>query len=446
MKHAIRYARSGDVHIAYKVLGHGPIDIVLVLGWISHLEAMAEDPAVAHFFDRLASFARVIVFDKRGTGLSDRVDPSALPTLEQRMDDVRAVMDAANSGKAALVGVSEGGPMCALFSATYPSRTRALVTYGSYARWLHANDHPWTPTLEDHERALQAYETGWGTSIGLRHMAPSVARDEACRERWGRFLRAAASPGAAMALLRMNIRIDVCPILPTIDVPTLVLHRTGDKLIDVRCGRYLAANIPGAKLVELPGDDHLPWYGDSDALADEIEEFLTGVRQVPHGNRALATVVFTDIVGSTEHAAALGDAKWRELLQRYHERARREVALFHGKEVDTAGDGFFATFDGPARGVRCACAIRDAVAPLGLEVRGGVHTGECEMAGGKVSGIAVHTGARVAAVARGGEVLVSSTVRDLVAGSGLRFVDRGLHTLKGIAGEWRLFGAEPGTD
>jgi class 3 adenylate cyclase len=339
--------------------------------------------------------------------------------------------------------VSEGGPMCALFSATYPSRTSALVMYGSYARWLHASDHPWAPTLEYHERALQAYETGWGTSIGLRHFAPSVARDEVFRERWGRFLRAAASPGAASALLRMNIQIDVCAVLPTIRVPTLVLHRAGDKLIDVRCGRYLASRIDGAKYVELPGDDHLFWIGDGDALVDEIEEFLTGVRHVPHSDRVLATVVFTDIVGSTERAAALGDAKWRELLQRYHECARHEVAMFHGKEIDTAGDGFFATFDGPARGVRCACAIRDAVASLGLEIRAGVHTGECEMAGGKVSGIAVHTGARVAAAAHGGEVLVSSTVRDLVAGSGLRFVDRGAHALKGIAGEWRLFAAEP---
>lgn len=443
MKHAIKYAKSGNVHIAYQVLGDGPLDLVVVPGWISHIEHLWDDPKYASFLRRLAAFSRLIVFDKRGTGLSDRVAPTELPTLEQRMDDVRAVMDAANSKKAALLGVSEGGPMCALFAATYPERTSALIMYGSYARWVREPDYPWAPTREDHERAFEAYEQGWGTAIGLRFFAPSVAKDEIFRERWAHFLRVAASPGAAISLYRMNIEIDVRHVLPTIRVPTLILHRSGDKLIDVGCGRYMAKSVVGAKYVELHGEDHLWWVGDSDAIVDEIEEFLTGMRHSPQTDRALATILFTDIVGSTELATALGDSRWNDLLQSYYALVRRNVTSFRGKEVDTAGDGFFATFDGPARAVRCACAIRDAVTHLGIEIRAGVHTGECEISGGKASGIAVHIGARVAAKAGGGEVLVSSTVRDLVAGSGLHFADHGTHALKGVGGEWRLFAAEP---
>ena len=444
MKHAIKYAKSGDVHIAYQVVGDGPLDIVFVRGWVSHLEHTWEHPSVASFFNRLTSFSRLILFDKRGTGLSDRVSLSELPTLEQRMDDLRAVMDAANSRKAALIGTSEGGPMCALFAATYPERTSALVMYGTYARWIRDPSYPWVPTREEHEKAMEAYEKGWGTTIGLRVMAPSVAQDESHREHWARYQRLAASPGAAIALYRMNIEIDIRNVLPTIRVPTLVLHRSGDRLINCANGRYVAESVPGSKYVELPGEDHLPWVGDSDAIVDEIEEFLTGVRHAPQSDRVLATALFIDIVASTERAAELGDSQWRDLLERYYALVRREVSRFRGKEVDTAGDGYFATFDGPARAVHCACAIRDAVGRLGIEIRAGLHTGECEISGPKVTGIAVHTGARVASKAAAGEVLTSSTVRDLVAGSGLRFADRGTHELKGVPGEWHLFCAEPG--
>jgi len=445
MKHPIKYAKSGDVHIAYQVIGDGPLDLVIVWGWISHLEEQWENPRIARFLHRLASFSRLILLDKRGTGLSDRVSIAELPTLEQRMEDVHAVMDAAGAKSAALLGISEGGPMCALFAATYPERTRALVLYGTYARWIYEPDYPWAPTREVHDKAFAAYEQSWGSTIGLRAMAPSLADDPDTREWWARNQRLAASPGAAIALYRMNIEIDIRHVVPAISVPTAVLHRAQDKLIKVECGRYLAERIAGAKYVELEGEDHLPWAGDADAVLDEIEEFLTGIRRGPEPDRVLATVFFIDIAGSTERAAALGDAKWRELLERYYRLVRRELGRFRGKEVDTAGDGFFATFDGPARAVRCACAIRDAVTSLGIEVRAGLHTGECEISGPKLTGIAVHIGARVASKAGTGEILASSTVRDLVAGAGLQFEDRGTHELKGVPGEWRLFAAEPRT-
>lgn len=446
MKHSTRYAKSGDIHIAYQVVGDGPIDLVVVRGWVSHVEHQWENPLIAGFLNRLASFSRLILFDKRGTGLSDRVSNTELPTLEQRMDDVRAVMDAAGSEKAALFGISEGAPMCALFAATYPERTTSLVMYGGYARWICEPDYPWAPTREQHETAFNAYERGWGTStVGMRFIAPSGEKDELQRELFVRDMRLSASPGAAVALYRMNIEIDVRHVLPAIRVPTLIVHRAGDKLIRVDNGRYVAKNIPGARYVELPGEDHLVWYGDGDSVLDEVEEFLTGVRHGPQADRVLATVLFSDIVGSTERAADLGDAKWRDSLERYRVLARREIGHFRGKEIDTAGDGFFATFDGPARAVRCACALRDGVRPLGFEVRAGLHTGECELAGEKVSGIAVHIGARVAGMAAAGEILVSSTVKDLVAGSGLCFADHGTHTLKGVPGEWRLYSAEPQT-
>lgn len=443
MKHPIRYVKSGDVHIAYQIVGEGPLDLVVVWGWISHLEEQWENPRIAGFLNHLASFSRLILLDKRGTGLSDRVSISELPTLEQRMEDVHAVMEATGAKSAALLGISEGGPMCALFAATYPEKTRALVLYGTYARWIQEPDYPCAPSREIHEKAFAAYEQSWGSTIGLRAMAPSLADDPSMREWWARYQRLAASPGAAIALYRMNIEIDIRPVVPAISVPTLVLHRAQDKLIAVGCGRYVAERIAGAKYVELEGEDHLPWAGDADAVIGEIEEFLTGVRHGPQPDRVLATVLFTDIASSTERAVALGDAKWRELLEKYHALARREVARFRGKEVDTAGDGFFAAFDGPARAVRCACALRDAVTPLGIAIRAGLHTGECETSGTKVTGIAVHIGARVAAHAGAGEILASSTVKDLVAGSGLRFADRGIRELKGIPGEWRLFAAEP---
>ncbi|MBI3029909.1 MAG: adenylate/guanylate cyclase domain-containing protein [Candidatus Rokubacteria bacterium] len=432
-----RYAKSGDLHIAYQVVGEGPLDLVFVPGFVSHLEFEWEGPLSARFFQRLASFSRLIRFDKRGTGLSDR--PPGVPTLEQRMDDVRAVMDAAGSQKAALFGASEGGPMSLLFSATYPERTSALVLYGSYARRAWASDHPFGITEADMERALEDLERNWGGSAGIETRAPSMAHDEHFGRWRANWMRLAASPGAAVAILRMNMEIDVRHILPVIRVPTLVAHRTGDRLTRVEQARYMAERIPGAKLVELPGIDHTPWVGDSDPLLDEVEEFLTGVRHVAEPDRVLATVLFTDIVGSTEQAARLGDRRWRELIESHHALVRKELARFRGREIDTAGDGFLATFDGPARAVRCASAIRDAVKDLGIEIRAGLHTGECEVMGDKLGGIAVHIGARIASLAKSGEVLVSSTVKDLVAGSGLEFEERGTHALKGIPGEWRLF-------
>lgn len=431
-----QYTKSGDVHIAYQVTGAGPLDLVFVPGFVSHLEYQWEYPESARFFERLASFSRLIRFDKRGTGLSDRV--GGIPSLEQRMDDVRAVMDAVGSDRAALFGISEGGPMSLLFAATYPARTAALVIYGSYARRAWAVDHTFGRTVEDMDRVLDTIEREWGGPVGMEIWAPSMIGDERLRHWWANYLRLAASPGAAMNTMRMNMEIDVRHVLPSVRVPTLIVHRTGDRLTFVEQGRYLAERIPGARLAELPGDDHMPFL-DSDQIIDEVEEFLTGTRQVAETDRVLATVLFTDIAGSTERAAALGDRRWRDVLAGYYGTARRELARFRGREVDTAGDGLFAAFDGPARAVRCAEAISAGVRSLGIEVRAGLHTGECEMIGDKVGGIAVHIGARVASLARPGEVLVSNTVKDLVAGSGLTFTERGVHALKGVPGEWPLF-------
>ncbi len=432
-----RYTRSGDVNIAYQVFGEGPLDLVYVMGWVTNLEAFWQEPSVARFFQRLASFSRLILFDKRGTGLSDRVPIKELPTLEQRMDDVRAVMDAAGSDRAALFGVSEGGPMSVLFAATYPERTSALVLYGSYAKRLRDPTYPWAPTREERDNWYDLLERGWGGVVDIGTMAPNA--DPHFREWWARYLRMSASPGAALALGRMNAEIDIREVLPSIRVPTLILHRTGDLDMDVGGARYIASRIAGAKYIELPGDDHLPFVGDQEAILDEIEEFLTGARQHAELDRVLATVLFTDMVGSTERSAALGDKRWRDLLEAHNRVMREELDRFRGREIDTAGDGFFATFDGPARAVRCACAMRNELARLGIDIRAGLHTGECELVADKVRGIAVHIGSRVASLARPGEVLVSSTVKDLVAGSGLEFEDRGVQTLRGVPGEWRLF-------
>jgi pimeloyl-ACP methyl ester carboxylesterase len=440
MRPVTRYAKSGDVHIAYQVTGEGPLDLVWVPGFVSHLEHHWEEPAMARFTERLASFSRLIRFDKRGTGLSDRV---AIPTLEQRMDDVRLVMDAVGSERAALFGISEGGPMSLLFAATYPDRTVALVIYGSYAKRSWSPDHPYGLRDSQWDALLDTMEREWGGPMGLDIWAPSAAKDERLKQWWATYLRLAASPGAAIQVMRMNREIDVRHVLPTIRVPTLILHRNGDRLTSIEQARVMAEHIVGARFVELPGDDHLFTVGDADAILDEIEEFLTGVRHGPEPDRVLATVLFTDIVGATERAASLGDRRWRDVLEQHHAVVRRELGRFRGREIDTAGDGFLATFDGPARGVRCARAVSDGVRALGLEVRAGLHTGEVELLGDKVSGLAVHIGARVAGAAGPGEVLVSSTVKDLVAGSGLRFQDRGLQPLKGVPGEWHLFALEP---
>jgi pimeloyl-ACP methyl ester carboxylesterase len=432
-----RYAKSDGVSIAYQVLGDGPIDLLVVPGWISNVDSAWEEPSIADFYHRLASFSRLILFDKRGTGLSDRVD---LPSLEVRMDDVRAVLDAVGSPRAALFGYSEGGPMCALFAATYPERTSAIVLDGSYARMMWAADYPFGRTPQEHAAFLVEIERDWGAGVGLERRAPSRAHDERFRQWWARFQRASASPKAAANLLRMNAEIDIRHVLPSIRVPTLVLHAVGDRALPLEAGRYLARHIPGAQLVELPSEDHLPYLTDADRILAEVEEFLTGMRHDhAESERVLATVLFTDIVGATERAGALGDRRWRQLLEQHHQLVRRELARFRGRELDTAGDGFFAAFDGPARAVRCACAVSSTVKALGLEVRAGAHTGECEVMGDKYGGIAVHIGARVAARAAPGEVLVSSTVKDLVAGSGLAFEDRGRHALKGVPGDWQLY-------
>ena len=431
-----RYAKSGDLNIAYQVVGDGPFDLVYVPGWVSNVELQWEKPKPARFLERLASFSRLILFDKRGTGMSDRVSNDRLPTLEQRMDDVRAVLDAVGSENAALLGHSEGGSMSVLFAATYPERSRALVLVGAFAKRLRTDDYPWAPSLEERLATIEEVERDWGAGLDITDYAPH--EDPALLEWYSTYLRRSASPGAAAALLRMNSQIDTRHILPTIRVPTLVLARTGDLDVTVDEGRWLASQIPDARFVELPGDEHLLWAGDQDGLLAEIEEFLTGTRSVADADRVLSTVLFTDIVGSTERARELGDRGWHDVLDEHHTRVRGVLEQYRGREVDTAGDGFFASFDGPARAIRAACAIREGVQALGIQVRAGLHTGECELMRDKIGGIAVHTGARVAAAAEPGEVLVSSTVKDLVAGSGIVFADRGERELKGV-GSWRLY-------
>jgi class 3 adenylate cyclase/dienelactone hydrolase len=430
-----RYAKSGDVSIAYQVFGSGPLDLVFVPGFVSNVDFWWEEPEWAVFFSRLSTFSRLILFDKRGTGLSDR--DVGIATLEERMDDVRAVMDAAASDRAALFGISEGGPMCLLFAATYPQRVRSLVLYGSFARARLSAEGEFKKELEIVERL-------WGTGeIGVARLTPSRRSDDAVRRVWARWERQSASPSAAVAVMRMIREVDARHLLPTIQVPTLVLHQTGDAMALVSGGRELAANIPGAKYIELTGGDHWPVYerGIADLMLGEIEEFLTGSRSEVEIDRVLATVMFTDIVDSTKRAAELGDRQWRALLNRHDTAVRAQIARFRGHEVKSLGDGFLATFDGPARAVRCAAAIAGSVQPLGLAVRSGLHTGEIELNHDDIGGIAVHTAARVVAMAGPGETLVSSTVRDLVAGSGLRFLDRGHHALRGLPEQVHLYTA-----
>jgi DNA-binding SARP family transcriptional activator/class 3 adenylate cyclase/predicted alpha/beta hydrolase len=438
-----QYAKASDgVHIAYQVIGDGPFDLVEVGGFVSHLEFAWEGVEYAHYLRRLAGFARVITFDKRGTGMSDPVPVHALPSLEQRMDDFRAVLDAVGSERAAVFGESDGGQMASLFAATYPERTRALVTYGAYARLRSAPDFPLGQSDDFLEAFAIGMEATWGEVPEGSVWAVNATRDPRFREWLARWVRNCSSPGAAATLLRMSYDIDVREVLPAIRVPTLVLHRVDDPLIPVEQGRYFAAHIPGAKYVELPGEDRLIFAGDVDRLADEIEEFLTGHRPQASPDRVLATVLYTDIVDSTRRASELGDQRWRELLDRHDELVRREFERFRGEEMTATGDGFLAAFDGPARAVHCALAGANVARNLGLELRVGVHTGECEQRGDNLSGIAVHTAARIAAFAQPGEVLVSRTVTDLVAGSGLEFTDHGEHELKGVPGQWRLFAAQ----
>jgi class 3 adenylate cyclase len=438
MSAPIRYARSGDVNIAYQITGEGPFDLVLIHGFFSHLEIDWELPASRSVNERLGSFARLIRFDKRGTGLSDR--NVGLPDLEARMDDIRAVMDAAGSASAALFGYSEGGPLSLLFAATYPERVRALALYGTYAKRRDPDaDYPWAPTWEERLRIAAELETSWGEDVDLSDMWPNA--DGAGAAWFHRRGRASLSPAGARDLILMNSQADVRHVLPSIQCPTLVMHRTEDRDARVEEGRYIASRIPGARYVELPGDAHT-LVADPEPVLDEVEEFLTGARPVPASDRVLATVLFTDLVASTQKAEALGDAGWSALVARHDEVVRCELDRFAGEEIDTAGDGFLAVFDGPARAIRCALAIREALALLGLEVRAGLHTGEVERrAGDKPRGIAVNLGARIMSLGDAGDVLVSATTHDLVAGSGLSFVDRGEHVLKGIDGPRRVYAA-----
>ena len=427
-----QYARSGEVNIAYQVVGDAPLDLVFVMGWVSHMEYFWREPRFAKFLMRLASFSRLILFDKRGTGLSDRVPIHELPTLEQRMDDVRTVMEAVGSEKAALVGVSEGGPMCSLFAATYPEKTLALVMIGTYAKRICDDEYPWAPTTEQRQHFFEEMREQWGGPVGIEERAPSVANDPKFRDWWATYLRMGASPGAAVALTQMNAEIDVRRVLPTIRVPSLVIHRTGDLLLNIDEGRFVADCIPGSKFVELPGDDHLPFVGDQDAILDEVEEFLTGVRHSLEPDTVLATVLFTRIVSAKDNR------NWDNLLRRLRVQIGKEINWFRGREIDMVGDRPLAIFDGPARAIRCAMAIVEYASRLGVEMRAGLHTGECEIVDGKVQGMATQVGACVANEAQSGEVLVSRTVKDLVAGSGIAFEDRGVHSLPGV-GEWRLF-------
>jgi class 3 adenylate cyclase len=439
-----RFARAADgVHVAYHVIGDGPVDLIWVMGWASNIEVMWEEPNLARFLNSLSTFTRLITFDKRGVGLSDRVSPERLPSLETRMDDVRAVMDAAGSERAIVFGVSEGGPMACLFAATYPERTIALMLYGTVADYTSRT--PADGGMIEDDAYLDYIDENWGTLEHAREEirawgAPSHADDEELVRWLASYLRRAASPGAAIALSRMNREINASHALPAIHVPTLVLAKTGDLDFPLDEVRAMAGQIAGARLVELPGDEHFFWVAEFDDMLSEIERFVGEFRdQEAELGRSLATVLFTDIVGSTEKASGLGDRRWHELVADHHARVRGQLARFSGKEIDTAGDGFLASFDGPARGIRCAKAIAASVRALGLEIRAGLHTGEVQEANGKVGGIAVHIGARVAALAGPSEVLVSQTVKDLVAGSGISFEDAGEHELRGVPDRWRLY-------
>jgi pimeloyl-ACP methyl ester carboxylesterase len=440
MTPAVRFARSGDVDVAYQVVGDGPVDLVWVEGFITHRGVMWELPLYRHFCERLGEFSRLILFDKRGMGMSDRV-PGATP-LDERMDDIRAVMDAVGSERAYVMGESEGGPLSILFAAAHPERTTGLILQGAEVRERKDSEWPWGEATEDeHLDYIATLPHRWGrpTEETIRQLAPSVTPDPYLIDWVGRMEVNAATPASAAAFIELAFEIDVRALLPTITVPTLIIHAVEDQVCHVENGRYIARMLPDARYIELPGGDHLAWF-DPDPVLAEVREFITGEREPEVPDRVLATVLFTDIVGSTDRLVEVGDARWSHLVELHHAAIRRELVRFRGQEVDTAGDGFFARFDGPARAIRCAQAIVAAMAPLGLSVRAGLHTGELEVVpGGGLRGLAVHIGARVGALAGGGEILVSQTVRDLVAGSGLQLVDRGTHQLKGIPGEWRVF-------
>ena len=442
MHRETKYAKSGDVHIAYQVVGNGPIDLIFVMGWVSHIEYMWKEPHFARFLERLASFSRLILLDKRGTGMSDR--PGGLPTLEERMDDVRAVMDAAGSERAALFGVTEGGSMCALFAATYPERTRALVIDSGYARALWALDYPWGKPIEEWERRLTYLEDNWGGDLLLDVRAPSLAHNEQFRDWWATYLRMSSSPGAQRALSWMNWQIDIRHVLPAIGVPTLVLHRQGDRTIPVGNGRYLAEHIAGAKYVELPGNDHLVFAGDQEAVLAEVEQFLTGVRPMPEPDRVLATILYAEVVEAVVIAARIGAVAWQHAIDAFELRTTDELARYRGQRVKRTATGLVATFDGPARAIHCAAALVDHALALGLDLREGLHCGECQTGEDDIRGAAVQIAARVMTRAGAGDILVSSTITDLVAGSGIQFeplpqrlvtgTDRGLDLFRVMIG------------
>jgi pimeloyl-ACP methyl ester carboxylesterase/class 3 adenylate cyclase len=439
VEQGISYAKSRGLSVAYSVTGSGPLDLVVVPGFVSHLEVAFRQPAIGKAMRRLSAFARVILFDKPGTGLSD---PTPGPsTLEERMEDLTAVLDAVGSERAALFGVSEGAPMCALFAASHPSKTEALVMYGSYAKGIATDDYPWAPLQEQADLGGEMIEEEWGTGVMLDLYAPSMADDEDFMRWWAQYQRQSASPGMARAVAELASEVDIRDVLPAISVPTLVIHRQGDMLWPVEGARYISEQIEGAKFVEVEGIDHFPFVGDSEAIFSEIEAFLTGSQRLPEPERQLLTVMFTDIVDSTRTGAEMGDRLWSNVLDGHNEVVREQIERFRGKEIGTTGDGFVATFDGPARGIACATEIARAVRPLGIEVRAGLHTGECEIRGDDSGGITVNIGARISALAGAGEVLVSGTVKDLVVGSEIEFEPRGAHPLKGVPGEWEVFAA-----
>jgi class 3 adenylate cyclase len=434
-----RYARNGSVSLAYDVAGEGDRDILVTFGWIGSFQSAIEHPAHARWLRRLATFGRVIMWDKRGTGLSERVPVDRLPTLEERMDDLRVVMDAAGSERAVALGISEGASLSAVFAATHPDRVQSLIMVGGFARVLRDDEFQWGPTKEEADAFRRRMGDSWGDNAGLLNLwAPSAADDPVAREHWNRTMVFGGTPATATAWLEMVEQTDIRGTLPAVGVPTLIIHRTDDRIVSVQHSRYMAEHIPDASYVELPGHDHLWWIGGDDIL-DEIENFLTGTTTEYEPDRVLATVLFTDIVDSTKRASELGDRKWRDLSEAHDREVRRLLQRYRGREVKTLGDGFLATFDGPGRAVRCATDLRDSLRALGLQVRAGLHTGEVELKGEDISGIAVNIGARVGASAEPGEVLVSQTVKDLVAGSGLDFADRGEHDLKGVPGPWRLW-------
>ncbi len=436
-----RYARNGDVNIAYQIVGDGPIDLVLVLGWVSHLAYVWELPAMARFLNRLASFSRLILFDKRGCGMSDRVHP--LPTLEQRMDDVRAVLDAVGSTKAALMGISEGGVMSCLFAATYPERTLGIIIDGSYPSAIRRPGYRWGISGEDLERRLVAGRDSWGQVISMDKYCPTQVDNPEVARWWATFTQMSASPGDAVDLLRMNLLIDIRDVLPAIRVPTLIVHATGDRIAPIEAGRYFAEHIPNAKFLPLDSIDHWPYFGDADRVLGEVQEFLTGVRTAPPPDTMLATVLCTSVAQAGAHAVWLGDKRWNQLVDSHHAVVRKALARYRGREVEAGERGVTAVFDGTARAIRSAIDIRDELLRLGLRIRAGVHAGECEIGDGRPRGVALHVASSVMEAARPGEVLVSGTVKDLVAGSGLEFTDRGVRVFARVPGSWSLFAAGP---